>query len=236
MNPKLTEIISKIRDKSLREKVIKFVANPTVKIEGKVYRGLLLQSSPAGVSHHHAYPGGFIEHVVSATQIALTLCDVVENVYHGKVERDLVVAGSILHDIFKPLTYMERENGSYGVTPLAERLDHLTLIVSELVSRGFPLDLIHIVDAHMGWQHGPIGPRTAEALIVHLADAADSRLNGEVLRAARYLSREATGMELEHITSREAFEIVRSKTLGGWDEAKETVERIREKRLKASHR
>ena len=233
MNPRLTEIIGKIRDKSLREKVTKFVANPTVKIEGKVYKGLPLESSPASVSHHHAHPGGFLEHVVSTTQIALTLCDMVEEVYHGKVDRDLVVAGSILHDIFKPLTYMERENGTCGVTPLAERLDHLTLIVSELVRRGFPLDLIHIVGAHMGWQHGLIGPRTAEALIVHLADVADSRLNGEVLRAARYLSREATGMELERITSREAFEIVHSKTLEGWDGVKNTVQKIRERRLKA---
>jgi len=234
VNSSLNEIISKIRDKSLREKVTKFVANPTIKIEGKVYKGLPLEFSPAGVSHHHAYPGGFVEHVVSATQIALTLCDVVEEIYDGKVDRDLVVAGSILHDILKPLTYMERENGTYGVTPLAERLDHLTLIVSELVRRGFPLNLVHIVGAHMGWQHGPIGPRTAEALIVHLADVADSRLNGEVSRAAQYLTREATGMELERITSREAFEIVRSKTLEGWDGVKRTVERIREKRLKAS--
>jgi len=235
LNPKLTKTISKIRGEALREKVAKFVENPTVKIEDKVYKGLPLESSPAGVSHHHAYPGGFIEHVVSTTQIALTLCDVVEEVYHGEVDRDLVVAGSILHDIFKPLTYVEREDGTYGVTSLAERLDHLTLIVSELVQRGFPLDLIHIVCAHMGWQHGPIGPRTAEALIVHLADGADSRLNGEVLRAAQYLSREATGMELERITSREAFEIVQSKTVKGWDGVKKTVEKIREKRLKTSH-
>lgn len=236
MKPELKKLINEIRDKSLREKVARFVADPTVKIEGKVYKGLPLESSPAGVSHHHAYPGGFVEHVVSTTQVALTLCDVVENVYRGKVDRDLVVAGSILHDIFKPLTYMEREDGTYGVTPLAERLDHLTLIVSELVRRGFPLDLIHIAGAHMGWQHGPIGPRTAEALIVHLADVADSRLNGEVLRAAQYLSRVATGMELERITSSEAFEIVRSKTLKGWNGVKKTVEKIREKRLKTSHR
>jgi len=236
LKPELKKLINEIRDKSLREKVARFVADPTVKIEGKVYKGLPLESSPAGVSHHHAYPGGFVEHVVSTTQVALTLCDVVENVYRGKVDRDLVVAGSILHDIFKPSTYMEREDGTYGVTPLAERLDHLTLIVSELVRRGFPLDLIHIAGAHMGWQHGPIGPRTAEALIVHLADVADSRLNGEVLRAAQYLSRVATGMELERITSSEAFEIVRSKTLKGWNGVKKTVEKIREKRLKTSHR
>jgi len=233
LNPQLKGIVAKIRDKSLREKVAAFLENPTIEIEGKVYSGLPLETSPAGVSHHHSYPGGFVEHVLSSTEIALTLCDVVKRIYKGKVDRDLVVAGVILHDIFKPLTYVVKENGTYGLTPLAERLDHLTLIVAELVKRGFPLNLVHIVASHMGWQHSPIGPRTVEALIVHLADGSDSRLNGEVLRAAQFLSRESTGIELEQLTAKEAFEIVNAKTTQGWDGTRKTVERIRQRRYKA---
>jgi len=233
LNPQFRRVVAKIRDKSLREKVTAFIENPTIEIEGEVYSGLPLETSPAGVSHHHSYPGGFVEHVVSTTEIALNLCDVVKRVYDGKVDRDLVVAGVVLHDIFKPLTYVVRENGTYGLTSLAERLDHLTLIVAELVKRGFPLNLVHIVASHMGWQHSPIGPRTLEALIVHLADVADSRLNGEVLRAAHFLGREATGMELARLTAKEAFEIVNAKTLRGWEGAKKTVERIKQRHLKA---
>lgn len=233
MNPQLRRVVEKIRDRSLREKVAAFVENPTIEIEGKVYSGLPLETSPAGVSHHHGYLGGFVEHVVSTTEIALSLCDVIKKVYHGKVDQDLVVAGVVLHDIFKPLTYVARENGTYGLTPLAERLDHLTLIVAELVKRDFPLNLVHIVASHMGWQHSPIGPRTAEALVVHLADLADSQLNGEVLRAAQFLSRESTGTELEQLTAKEAFEIVNAKTLQGWDGTRKTIEKIRQRRLKA---
>jgi len=232
LHPALKRVVDKIGDKSLRNKVATFIENPTIEIEGKVYSGLTLDVSPAGVSHHHSYPGGFMEHVSSTAEIALTLCEVVKRVYHGKVDRDLVVAGVVLHDIFKPLTYVARENGTYGLTPLAERLDHLTLIVAELVKRGFPLNLVHIVASHMGWQHSPIGPRTAEALIVHLADVADSQLNGEVLRAAQFLSRESTGTELEQLTAKEAFEIVNAKTLQGWDRTRKTVERIRQRRLR----
>jgi len=232
LNSQLKRVVMKIHDRSLREKVAAFIENPTIEIEGKVYSGLPLETSPAGLSHHHSYSGGFVEHVVSTTEIALKLCDVVKRVYHGKVDRDLIVAGVILHDIFKPLTYVTRENGTYGLTPLAERLDHLTLIVVELVKRGFPLNLVHIVASHMGWQHSPIGPRTVEALVVHLADVADSRLNGEVLRAAQFLSRESTGRELEQLTAKEAFDIVNAKTLQGWDGARKTVERIRQRRLK----
>jgi 7,8-dihydroneopterin 2',3'-cyclic phosphate phosphodiesterase len=211
LDPRLEKIVAKIRDKSLREKVASLIENPSVEIEGKAYTGLPLNSSPAGLSRHHSYPEGFLEHTMASTEIALTLCNVIEKIYHGKTDRDLVVAGMVLHDIFKPLTYNEEENGTYTTTPLAERLDHLTLAVSELTRRGFPLNLIHIVCAHHGGQAGPIWPKTIEALVCHLADLTDSRLNGEVLRAARYLSRRATGEELHISTSKEAFEIVRSK-------------------------
>ncbi len=95
------------------------------------------------------------------------------------------------------------------------------------------MNLIHIVCAHHGGEAGPIWPRTVEALVCHLADITDSRLNGEVLRAARYLSREATGEELDRLTSKEAFEIVHSKVVEGWDGVKKAVERIRQSRLGA---
>ena len=232
MQPQLRKIIDKIQDKALREKVAALVENPTIEIEGKIYKGLPLETAPAGVSHHHSYAGGLVEHIVSATNIALALCDTIKTVYGGRVNRDLVVAGVVLHDIFKSLTYLERENGRYAMTPIAERLDHLTLGVAELIRRGFPLNLVHIVDAHMGWEHGPIGPRTLEALVVHIADMADSRLNGEVLRAAQYLLRQATGVELSRLTATEAFEIVNAKTLQGWEGVPKALEKIRKQRQK----
>jgi len=232
LHPQLRKVIAKIQNKSLREKVATLVENPTIEIEGKIYRGLPLETAPAGASHHHSYPSGLVEHVVSTTNIALALCDTIKNVYSGKVNKDLVVAGVVLHDIFKPLTYVEREDGTYGTSPIAERVDHLSLGVAELIRRGFPLNLVHIIDAHMGWQHGPIGPRTAEALVVHLADMADSRLNGEVLRAAQYLLRKATGVELSRLTAKEAFEIVNAKTRLGWEGVPKALEKIRKQRQK----
>jgi putative nucleotidyltransferase with HDIG domain len=226
----LRKVINKIQDRNLRKRIAQFVENPTVEIEGKKYEGVPLQTSPAGLSHHHSYSGGYVEHVVATAEIALTICDVVEKVYRGKVNRDLVLAGVVLHDIFKPLTYMEKENGTFASSPLAERIDHLTLVVSEMVRRGFPLHLIHIVCAHHGHQYGPVGPRTIEALICHLADITDSKLNGEVLRAAQYLIKEATGAELPQITGKEAFQVVHAKTMKGWEGVKKTVDKIKRKR------
>ncbi|UCG45273.1 MAG: HDIG domain-containing protein [Candidatus Bathyarchaeota archaeon] len=211
MSSELSKIAAKIQDKSLREKVTQLIEKPTIRIGEREYTGLPLAVSPAGLSHHHSYSGGLLEHMEASTEIALGLCKIVERIYGGKVDRDLVIAGMLLHDIFKPLTYERMEDGTYATAPLADRLDHLTLAVSKMIRMGFPLDLVHIVGAHHGGSAGPIWPRTIEALICHLADITDSRLNGEVLRAARYLSRTATGEELNINSSKEAFDIVRSK-------------------------
>ncbi|RLI15983.1 dihydroneopterin 2',3'-cyclic phosphate phosphodiesterase [Candidatus Bathyarchaeota archaeon] len=229
LHPKLKALTEKIRDEKLRKKVVELLEKPTFKVNKKEYSGLPLEVSPAGLSHHHSYPGGYIEHVLSTANLALALCNSVEKIYHGKVNRDLVIAGVLLHDLFKPLTYAVKENGTYDSTFLAEYLDHLSLAVSELVRRDFPLDLIHTVCAHHG-DYGPIKPHTIEALICHLADLTDSRLNGQVLNAAAYLARKATGEELQGLNSKEAFEIVHSKAVEGWEGVVKTVERIKRRR------
>lgn len=229
LHPKIKALAGKIRNKNLREKVIELLENPTFEINGKKFSGLPLDVSPAGLSHHHCYPGGYIEHVVSTANLASAMCNSVEKVYHGKMNRDLVMAGVLLHDIFKPVTYAVDENGGYSSTRLADYLDHLSLVISELVRRGFPLELVHVVSSHHG-NYGPIRPHTIEALICHLADLMDSRLNGEILSAAAYLTRKAVGEELHGLTSKEAFEIVHSKAAEGWKGVAKTVERIRRKR------
>jgi len=225
LNPKLKAIAEKIRSKPLRNKVVELLENPTIEINGKTYSGLPFETSPAGISRHHSYAGGYIEHVASTANLALAICDSVEKIYHGRVKRDLVISGVLLHDTFKPATYSVNENGGYSSTRLADYVDHLSLATSELIRRGFPLELVHIVSAHHG-EAGPIRPKTVEALICHLADSTDSRLNGEILNAAAYLSRRAVSQELFRMTSKEAFEIVYSKSVEGWEGVAKTFKKI----------
>lgn len=229
LNPKLKVLADKIRDKALRQKVIEILEKPTFEVAGQIFKGLPLEASPGGLSRHHSYTGGYTEHVVSTANIALAMCTSVEKVYRGKVNRDLVLAGVLLHDVFKTVTYTVDKNGNYISTSLAENLDHLSIATSELVRRDFPLSLIHIVSAHHG-EYGPIRPRTVEALICHLADLTDSRLNGEILSAAAYLSRRAVNQELFGLTSKEAFEITHSKAIEGWEGVAKTVAKIRRRR------
>lgn len=229
VNLQLESLAEQISGEKLRRKVVDVLRNPTFVINGKKHKGLPFKISPAGRSNHHSYPGGYVEHVASTANVALAMCDSVEKVYRGKVNRDLVLAGVLLHDVFKPITYAINENGGYDSTNLGDYLDHLSIATAELIRRGFPLEIVHIVASHHG-SYGPIRPHSIEALICHLADAADSRLNSEILNAASYLTRKAAGKELFELNSKEAFEIVRSKTAGGSNSVAKTVEKLRQQR------
>jgi len=226
---KLERLTKKINDTNLRRKVLDLLKDPTFSIDEEKHSGLSLDVSPAGKSNHHSYPGGYVEHVTSTANIALAMCDSVEKVYHGRVNRNLVLAGVLLHDVFKPITYVANKKGGYDSTRIGDYLDHLSIATAELVRRGFPLELVHIVASHHG-SYGPIRPHSVEALICHLADYGDSRLNGEVLRAASYFARKTIGQELCELNSKDAFEIVRSKTVGDWNGVARTIEKIEQRR------
>lgn len=214
LNRRLKVIANQIRDKNLRSMVVDLLENPTFELNCKEYSGPALDVSPAGLSHHHSYAGGYIEHVVGTAHLALAMCDVAEEVYCGKVDRDVVVAAVLLHDIFKPVTYSLSKSGRFGSGGLGEFLDHNSLVIAELVRRDFPVEVVHAVAASHG-EYGPIRPHSVEALICHLADMADSRLNGEVLSAASFLMRKHVGQDLFGLTSKEAFEIVNAKSVEG---------------------
>ncbi len=216
MDPRLRATVDKIQDKALCRKVSDLLDDLSIEIEGVRHDGLPLSEAPAGISRHHNYPGGLLDHTLSSSNIALAMCDCVEKIYGGKVDRDYVISGILLHDICKCLTYKVRENGTYTSSPLGERANHMLLITSELVRRDFPLDLIHIVAAHHG-RHGLVNPRTVEALIVYLADMLDAQFNGEVIRLARGLIREAACPAPDKMDSEMALKIVHSKVANGWE-------------------
>jgi len=157
-----------------------------------------------------------VEHTLALHELCMALSKIVEGIYKCRVNKDLVICGVLLHDIFKPATYDQTGNGRYRRSDLAERLDHLTLATAELIRRGFPLDAVHVVAASHGKQFGPMGPMTIEALICYLGDHAEAELNGEMLSAARFMIREITGEEPRTLTGKEAFAVVRTKTDKGW--------------------
>jgi 7,8-dihydroneopterin 2',3'-cyclic phosphate phosphodiesterase len=236
MHPRLIKIVDQIDDSDLREKVKKLLVEPQILVGGSVYSGMGFETAPAGLYKHHSYPGGLLDHTIAAAELALSLAKIVEEIYRCSIDRDLVISGIILHDVFKTLIYQGEKGCRYVNSDLGERLDHLSLITAELIRRNFPIDLVHIVCAHHGGQAGPTWPRTLEALICHLADQTDSQLNGEVLRAARQLVRRAVGEEIPLISSEEAFNIVNAKSLNGLEGVQKAFSRIMKSRSTSGSR
>jgi 7,8-dihydroneopterin 2',3'-cyclic phosphate phosphodiesterase len=156
-------------------------------------------------------------------RLSLTLCDIVDEYYGGEVNRDTVVAGAVLHDVMKCYCYEESGSGGFRGSDFGDRVDHLTLMVGELMNRGFPMEIVHVVAAHHG-DVGPTKPRTIEALIVSIADLADSEFNGKLLRAAEYLLRRG-GVSRPRVDSAgEAVEVVQVKEREGWSGIDRLVE------------
>jgi len=197
--------VNTIEDDTLRNMVKEFLVNPPAKFNAP---SLELEVCPAGAYQHHSYTGGLLEHTLCVVKLSLVLCDIVEDYYGGEVSRDTVLAAAVLHDLMKCFCYETSEDGGYLSSSFGRQIDHLTLMVGELMRRGFPMEVVHAVAAHHG-DVGPTKPRSLEALIVSVADLADSEFNGKLLRAAEYLLRRG-GSEQNRIGSAgEAIKVVK---------------------------
>ncbi len=159
-----------------------------------------LLTLPAATKNHHAYTGGFLEHVLSVTKTCVYLADKYDEYYpdlNPPLNKDLAVAGAILHDIGK-LREIVQESGGAVYTSSGSLLGHMVQgrdIVREaamkLESSGHAggdrwsiddetlLRLEHVIIAHQRLPEwgSPKPPMTPEALIVHYADDLDAKYN-----------------------------------------------------------
>lgn len=210
MKRELNRLVKQISDEDLRTKVFALIEDLAVDVGGRTYEGLSIEDAPGGIRRHHSYPEGLLQHTVAAATLALTLCEIIEEVYQGQVDRDVVLASIITHDLMKTQVYSWKQDGRYRMSLLGERIDHLSLIVSELIRRNFSREVVHAVAAHHG-RNSPIRPHTIEALVCFVSDYADATLNGEVLNAARFLIRDCAGDGEEQLTAKQAFTLVYAK-------------------------
>jgi 3'-5' exoribonuclease len=145
-----------------------------------------LRTWPAAQTIHHAYRGGFLEHITKMAEVG----QFVANAYQA--DWDLVLAGIVMHDIGK-LQELAYDAGAGSYTRDGNLVGHIALgiiMVREAVSgiSGFPDDLRaqieHIVASHHGLREygSPVEPKTIEAFIVASVDDLDAKLN-QVRRA-----------------------------------------------------
>jgi len=167
---KLMEEAETIANNQMRNITLNILKEPKItftKAEAKID----LLEAPAAPKKHHAYPGGLIEHTWAVLIIAKNLAEIFEKTYHVKVNRDLIVSSSILHDIFKFYQY-ERDPITGGFRPRSDwYLSHQFSIIAELSFRGAPEILIRCL-AEM---HGSVPTSMIESEIVKFADSVDGR-------------------------------------------------------------
>jgi 3'-5' exoribonuclease len=146
--------------------------------------------APAAKTIHHARSGGLCEHTLSVLQLGWRICD-----HYPQLDRDLVTAGCVLHDIGKAREISPEPGFEY--TDEGKLVGHLVLtcqLIREKASAipGFPRELewriTHLVAAHHGRREfgSPKEPVTLEAMVVHALDELDTRISsfGQLFAAA----------------------------------------------------
>lgn len=167
----------------------------TVKILKKYYVNFYWY--PAAVNMHHNYYSGLAYHVYSM----LKLSDCYLSLY-PYLNKDLVYAGIILHDIGKLVELSGPKGTEY--TKEGKLLGHITIGANEIYAMALSLNyqnteeyinLNHIILSHHGQlEYGsPKEPATPEALLIHFLDFADSKLAALEKEVAKVNRGENTG-------------------------------------------
>lgn len=168
LGQKIANYTAEIKNPALSDAVIKILSDYSTEFD----------EAPAAMEHHHAYLGGLIHHTANVVQKAVSM-----SAEHLEINLDLVIAGALLHDIGKIQTYTW-SGVTIGITDEGGLLDHIVLGISIVQPYLYSLDrltvnkLLHIIVSHHGRKEwgSPVEPATPEAMVVHLADLADSRL------------------------------------------------------------
>jgi 3'-5' exoribonuclease len=139
------------------------------------------RAAPAAKHFHQAYRHGLLEHSLSVAQAVSAI-----SATFSEINRDVAVAGALLHDIGKLDAYAfagcaiemtdagklqgEIPLGYYRVRRLIERIEGFDAHTAEAV--------LHIILSHHGsLEHGsPVVPCTREATLVHFCDNLGGRL------------------------------------------------------------
>lgn len=142
----------------------------------------LYRIAPAAKGMHHVYLGGLLEHSLAVA----SLVDAVVPLYGG-FNRDLLIAGALLHDVGKvrEMKFFR----SFDYSDEGKLIGHITIGVEMIHERtclipGFPpelaMQLKHLILSHHGqYEYGsPKRPKTIEATVLNYLDDLDSKING----------------------------------------------------------
>ncbi len=171
---RMLTIIESVKDTNCRNLISSFLHD----------EGFLEQfiTSPGGLSVHHNYIGGLLEHTVSTMEQALS----VSAGHEALLDQDLLLTASFIHDIGKTREIYWEVAREY--TTEGKLLGHIAIglmMLDEKLSKipDFPADLAmllkHMLLSHHGrLEYGsPVVPATPEALALNLIENTDAKIN-----------------------------------------------------------
>lgn len=174
MEGELRTLLESLADQDLKRLLEAFFDDPVFFAQ---YR-----TAPAAKGMHHVYLGGLLEHSLAVAR----LVDRIVPLYGG-LNRDLLIAGALLHDVGKvrEMTYYR----SFDYSDEGKLIGHITIGVEMVTERiamlsDFPPELgmllKHMLLSHHGqYEFGsPKRPKTVEATILNYLDDLDSKING----------------------------------------------------------
>lgn len=139
-----------------------------------------LKRAPGGKLWHHCYIGGLLEHTIHVARLIIKISEV-----YTILNKDLLLAGALLHDIGKITEYTS--DGFINYSDNGRLHGHVVMgynLVSRWISKTpeFPQELekqlLHLILSHHGCREygSPILPQTREAIVLFLIDELDSKL------------------------------------------------------------
>jgi 3'-5' exoribonuclease len=170
----IRELVERVADTHVKALLLAFLDDPLV--------AQRLPAAPAAKGIHHAQRGGLAEHILSVMRLGNRVAD-----HYPMLDRDLVTAGALLHDIGK-VQELAWDGGNTRYTDEGRLVGHLVLTAQAIHEKaahipGFPplleAHVTHLVLAHHGHLEfgSPKVPMTLEAYVVHAIDSLDSRID-----------------------------------------------------------
>ncbi|WP_159543259.1 3'-5' exoribonuclease YhaM family protein [Streptococcus halichoeri] len=138
-------------------------------------------SYPAAKTNHHAFESGLAYHTATMVRLADSIGDI-----YPELDKSLLYAGIMLHDLAKVLELTGPENTEYTVR--GNLIGHISLINEEITKVIAELNisdtkeevtvLRHLILSHHGQlEYGsPVRPRIMEAEILHMIDNIDASM------------------------------------------------------------
>lgn len=145
--------IERIKNPQIREIVRDLVLNPRATAFKQTASQSWLASPGSGWKSHHSYPGGLVVHTMEWLTVASGWVDAYEKVYGVKLDRDLVMAGLILHDWGKVWFLFDDASGKIREPDWYPKAwgnkanwkwmgGHGAVLYAELISRGVSNDIL----------------------------------------------------------------------------------------------